>query len=282
MGWADTGTAPQVPDTVQVLRVEDIGLDKLDAMSGRYYDFELVAATRPWFARYLLSAYASAEYLVFMAPAARLYSRPEAILETPAAFYLTPHITERLPPSGFLDDKRILNIGMFHSGAWMARPEPAVLRLLEWWSARTADRAYFDLCNGMCLDQLWLNYVPTFVPDTQIVRHEGWHVGLHNSLQRRLLITTDGIRSGESPLVSIDFTGCSSYHPVWSDHTGVVGNNPVWKQLQEEYLLEAGRPQQDGPAGYGKPAVISPNRGVRKRAVKQLHKLVHFVKNTDI
>lgn len=285
IGWADEVNLPAVPAGIEIIPVSDLDLPQLPQMSGLYYDFELVHALRPWFARHLLEHKPDISNLVFLAPTTMVYRSFEHLFDPGKDLLLTPHIVERLPASHNLDDKRILNIGMFHSNAWIARRSESVKNLLDWWSIRTIDRASFDLCNGMCLDQLWLNYAPVHVARSLIIRDPLWHIGLHNCLLYPVrLENTVPVINGEHAY-TVDFAGLYGYHPVWSDHTALVAGRSGWASLLGGYrknletLKEFSLP---GNAAYGQPAFISSVRNFRRSVKSKLDGMTDLIDQFEI
>ncbi len=285
IGWADEAELPGLPARTEIVPVSDLELPQLPQMSELYYDFELVHALRPWFALHLMERRPSVSNWVFLAPTTMVYRSFDHLSDPGKDLLLTPHIVQRLPGSRGLDDKRILNIGMFHSNAWIARRSESITNLLEWWSVRTVDRAFFDLCNGMCLDQLWLNYAPLYVPRTLMIRDPLWHLGLHNCLLYPLKLENGAPAVGGERVYTVDFAGLHGYHPVWSDHKSLVAGHSEWRALLGNYRKNLEALKEFSPAGdarYGRPAAISPIRNFRRSVKSKLDSLTELIDQFDI
>ncbi|HEV7347252.1 hypothetical protein [Telluribacter sp.] len=285
IGWVDEAPVPALPEGIVRLSVKLINIPDWPAMYERYYDFELVAACRPWFARYLVSQYPDCTTLTFLSPSTYLY-QPLPLGEYPEAeLLLTAHLTQPLPAVQGIDDKRILNIGMYHSNAWVLRPTVATKSFLSWWANRTLDRAAFDLCHGMCLDQLWLNYAPLLVPNTKIISQPGWHMGLHSMAFGALREVNGGFKSGEYSLLSFDFAGLGSFHPIWSDHQQLVINNQLFGRLYQNYKTELEKWKLykiGGQASFGKIPVRKKYRSLRKGIVTNLKKVLTHIDQFEL
>lgn len=280
IGWADTVPLPKAQDGIKIIAVEDIEIAEWGQMCSHYYDFELVAASRPWFAKGLLNKHKNCEQLIFFSPTTLIFKPINEISSLPADLLLTPHLSKPLVASSNLDDKRILNIGMFHSGSWGIKPTEATRNLLDWWAHRTIDRARFDLCNGMCLDQLWLNYAPIWVKSTIQISYAGWHYGLHSVLNQNLTEQDGRFYVDENELISADFTGIHNYHPVWSDHAGLVNHSAAFKSLFMHYetvLRKFEKVNSSGQPGFGKPSNISPQRVLRRKIAGGLKAIAKFI-----
>lgn len=234
IGWVGDTPPPRLPENMLVIPVHQLGLDQWTQMTEHYSTYELVIACRPWFANYILEQNPQVKQLTFLAPTVFLYQSLDSVDST-SDLLLTPNILKPLPESELLDDKRILNIGMFNSGSWLLKRSTETTFFLNWWSERTIDRAKLDLCNGMCMDQLWLNYAPVWVKNTSHITSHGWHLGLHSLLNSSLEIENNTCLVNGTSLVSVDFAGLTSYHPVWSDHAELANQFPIFKQLLKNY-----------------------------------------------
>jgi hypothetical protein len=278
--WVDNIEIPNLPGNVRLLPVSSLKLPQWEQMAANYYDFELLPACRPWFAKYLLETHADVNTLVFLAPTVFLYKSLDTIISNDAGMQVTPHITGALRKSDLLDDKRILNVGMFHAGSWVLRRNEKTSQFLNWWAERTLDRAKFDLCNGMCMDQLWLNFVLVRIPDAKQLTNEGWHYGLHSVLNKKIEHRNGEYAVNGQPLVSADFAGLEFFDPIWSDHAPLLAQSGLFKQLYSDYqkvlaLEKKGLPA--GKPGYGRIPDIKTNRLLRKKITGSLRSITRFI-----
>ena len=278
--WVDN-VPVNVPAHVKLLTVEQAGIAAWNTMEARYFNYELLAACRPWFALALLKKHIDCENLVFLAPTVLLIKPFEDIINRNSDIHLTPNITKPLAPSKLLDDKRILNVGMFHSGSWMLRPGEKTLQMLQWWAERTVDRAKFDLCNGKNMDQLWLNYTLVWIPETTQIAHPGWHYGLHAILNHDLQMRNGDYHIEGKPLLSLDFAGLTHFDPVWSDHIGLMPENNTFHALFNSYLKVLDKYSKNNfelqTPGYGKQAKIRKNRLFRNNLAVKVKSITAFI-----
>ncbi|WP_031526908.1 hypothetical protein [Dyadobacter crusticola] len=279
--WVDNAALPELPAHIKVINILNVAIPGWDKMVSRYFDFELLAACRPWVAQFILNKNANCQTLTFLAPTVVLFQSTETILNSKSDFFLTPNILKPLRKSSYLDDKRILNIGMFHSGSWTLRNGEKVRETLTWWANRTLDRAAYDLCNGMNMDQLWLNYIPVFVPKTEIVEHSGWHFGLHAVLNKDLSLSTGQYLVDNQPLISIDFAGLTIFDPIWSNHYGLINKNNLFKNLLGHYEKSLASYKHMVPTGnvpvLGKVADIQKYRIVRNNLAGKLKAITTYI-----
>jgi len=277
--WVDTGIVPQLPEHIKLLSVSDLKIPAWEQMIHHYYDFELLPACRPWFAKHLINLHQDQHTFAFFAPTVLLLNPISEIFRNDAGILLTPHISKPLVKSGNLDDKRILNIGMFHSGSWILNRNEESLKFLDWWTIRTIDRAKFDLCNGMCMDQLWLNFALVRITSAHQVSHPGWHYGLHAVLNKELVYQNDQYNVDGSPLISIDFAGLDFFDPIWSDHADLISGNKAFKKIFLEYRknINAFKSLLPTGPGYGIIPKIKPNRILRKKIKVKLRSITQFI-----
>ncbi|WP_221390636.1 hypothetical protein [Dyadobacter sp. NIV53] len=279
--WADSPEPLKLPENVRLLTVSEINIPEWPQMIGHYYDFELLPACRPWFAKHLINLHPDQVTFTFFAPTVLLLKPVEEIFVRDAGIILTPHTTSPLQKSAVLDDKRILNIGMFHAGSWILNKSEESLKFLDWWAVRTIDRAKFDLCNGMCMDQLWLNFALVRIKDAHQISHSGWHFGLHSVLSKKLEFENGHYLVNGNPLISIDFAGLDFFDPIWSDQAVLLSQNQAFKKLFSEYkknlsAFQSFLPSESKPT-YGLIPDIRKNRMMRKKIEGKLKSITAFI-----
>ena len=286
IGWTDQLSLVGMPDWAQVIKVEEIDKAPWQEMSHRYYDFELTAACKPFFARHILNQAPDSTELVYLAPCTWILGSMDPVLNPSVFFQATPHRLLPIATPGQLDDKAILNIGMFHAGSWVLHPDGQEKELLDWWCERTSERAFFDLCNGMCLDQLWMNYLPVLFQGVVPIRNAGWHYGLHAMPGHRLSKHQNSYLVNLQPLISVDFSGVECYHPVWSDHAGLADAVDYWAELHTAYRARVAAqkvPSFDtGSIPFGKISVVKPFRKQRKKVIGFLDRVIGRIETYDL
>jgi hypothetical protein len=193
------------PDTVSLSEVAP------DVVFAQDYDQNaLVAASKPFFATHFLK---EAEAVIYFDATVKVFENLNSVTETlqNADILLTPRLTQTFGQSEYGDEKLFLNSGMYDAGFWGLRRTENTQRFLEWYQARLADRAHFDLCHGMNHDQLWLNYVPILFDKVTVAKNIGWNVALHNLHERVLTPTRTGWQVNQlEALVFMNFKECLS------------------------------------------------------------------------
>lgn len=278
--WVDNTALINLPAHVNVVSVEDLKLPHWEQMTKQYYDFELLPACRPWFAKHLLNLHPEKHTLIFLAPTVLVYSALDTISGRNSDMQVTPHITSGLKKSDILDDKRILNIGMFHAGSWIFNRSEESLAFLDWWAVRTIDRAKFDLCNGMCMDQLWLNFVLVRIKNAFQITDSGWHYALNTVLSQNITVHNGAYFVDNKPLITANFAGLDFFDPIWSDHAALLGKSALFKKMYTEYKKEVASFEKFAPQGnpgYGQTPIIKSDRLFRKKIANNLASITRFI-----
>ena len=199
-----------------VVLLDKLSVDGLNKMREHYDNESLVSASKPYFAEFFLRK-EGVENVIYFDPTVQIMGDLDVIIQTlqTAEILLTPRLTRKFGTSIYGDEKLFLNTGMYDAGFWGIRKTENVLRFLKWWQDRLADRAHFDLCNGMNHEQLWLNYVPIFFENVAVNKNKGWNVGLQN-LHERVLTKKGGkwTVNQMEPLLFFNFRECLSDLPA--------------------------------------------------------------------
>lgn len=284
--WVDKIVISTLPEDINLLTIKDIPIPEWEQMISHYYDFELLPACRPWFAKHLFNLHADQNNFIFFAPTVFLFQPIGQVLTAGPDLFLTPNISQPLKKASVLDDKRILNIGMFHSGSWIMRRSAETLKFLDWWAIRTIDRAKYDLCNGMCLDQLWLNFALVRISKITQISNPGWHYGLHSVLNLNLEYQDGSYKVNGNRLISADFAGLDVFNPIWSDYAGLISESKNFGKLYSEYqknlsAFQTFLPSETKP-GYGLIPEIKKNRMLRKKTTGTLRSVMKFIDQFQI
>lgn len=169
-----------------IVKLENLPFEEIAQMQQRYDSEALVHASKAFYADYFLHRQ-EAERVIYFDPTTLVFDL-EAILQKVFDYdiVLTPRLTRKFGQSAYGDEKMFLNTGMYDNGFFALSKSDNTTRFLKWWQQRLADRSYFDVCNGMNHDQLWLNYLPILFENSCIHKNIGWNVSLQNLHERVL------------------------------------------------------------------------------------------------
>ncbi len=282
LGWVDTNLPTNLPAYIKAIDVKELNIPSFESRCATYFQYELLPATRPWFAKHILKEYPTCQTITFLAPSVILFASISDTEQVMGDFMVTPQITKPLPPSTTLNDARILNTGMFHAGSWILKPSEPVTEFIDWWCVRTLDRAFLDLCHGMCMDQLWLNYIPVRIKSWGKLQNPGWHYGLNKIALYQLNSTKNGLFVEQHPLISVDFAGITFFDPLWSDYKKEGSSRPEFTQLIKSYRIKLKSLENRSVSGipaYGKYIKINKHRSFRNNVAQKLNSITKLIDN---
>jgi hypothetical protein len=171
----------------EVLELEEVKVEGFDEMVEQYNIFELSNALKPFIAEYLLLTYRNTETVLFFdsdiliyGPVAEVHSQLKSF-----SIVLTPHLTSPLPLDDiFIDEKGILNAGIYNGGFFALRRSEVAFSFLSWWKDRLKKHCIIDFRKGLFVDQIWLNLVPIYFDDVLVLKNLGYNVAYWNLHER--------------------------------------------------------------------------------------------------
>jgi hypothetical protein len=186
-------------------------------MISRYSIVELNTAVKPFFFEYLVKYFPSASALVYLDPDTFVFHSLQYLNTslTESAILLTPHFLTPVPIDGLNPPEHmVLNYGLYNLGFLaLDGKRTEAQEFLKWWGERTFNFGYHNLCEGLFVDQLWVNLTPVFFSSVQILRHFGMNMGPWNLFERSI-VSLEGdnivLSNGENLLLyhfsSFDYT----------------------------------------------------------------------------
>jgi lipopolysaccharide biosynthesis glycosyltransferase len=204
-----------VPD-FPLVEIHKIGIDGFDDMCARYNITELNTAVKPFYFTYFFNQYPEATKVIYFDPDIIVYQPLTELLENLDTHeaVLTPHlltpINDRLTPN----ELHHLNTGVYNLGFVAFRKSAETIAFIQWWEEKLRYECLIDLCNGLFVDQNWMNFLPIFIQNTHIERHPGYNAAYWNMHER-----TFGIVNGEvfvnqgHPLIFFHYSGYDPAQP---------------------------------------------------------------------
>lgn len=190
----DTANVPadKLPE-FELLELHRIGMDGLDEMCEHYNITELNTAVKPYFFRYFFEKVPQIKNVIYFDPDIIVYqplTQLEALLEK-NDFVLTPHLTTPIDDQLTPNELHHLNTGVYNLGFIALNKSPEALDFVKWWEEKLFDECKIDLCNGLFVDQHWVNFAPVFWNNVHVEKHPGWNAAYWN-LHERLFTQQDG------------------------------------------------------------------------------------------
>ena len=161
---------------------------------------------------------------------------------------LTPHILQPIPVDELQpSESSFLNFGIYNLGFIALNPKSQnSLKLLDWWEERTLKIGFDRVCDGLFVDQLWINLVPLFFDKVKIVRELGLNVAPWNLHERNIIRKKglDYLMEDDSKLIFYHFSSYNYKTPnilskYYNRYDRVPLSNDVYelyKQYHEELI----------------------------------------------
>ncbi len=168
----------------EILSVLDLKIDGFEAMTERYNCDEILGATKPFFAEFLLKKYSKVFYFEVKSEVVASLDAHFEFLEN-HNMVLVPQLNHARQIS---DEKLVLNTGMFSSAVFGLKTSAETDKIMAWWLSKMPQKAGFEPCIGIFSDQLWLNHIPIFFKEIYIDKSSTLNVGLWPNAKKKAII----------------------------------------------------------------------------------------------
>jgi len=209
-------------------------------ISNQYDIFELSCAAKAFFGNFLLDKF-QAEILIYLDTDICVYdsfSLIERQLMT-ASILITPHFERPFVEDGrFPLERDVLNSGIYNVGFFTLKNCDESTRFLHWWQARLFTQGYNNVCEGMMVDQLWLNLVPIYFPQSKVLFEPTCNLAYWNLPERSLEFKNGRYFVNDQLLIFFHFSGYRLDQPEkLSAHQNRVkeSDNLVLQKIIKEY-----------------------------------------------
>lgn len=275
---------PEYEPEYSLVEVHTIGISGFEEMCNRYNITELNTAVKPFYFNYFLRTFPEADKIIYFDPDIIVYQPLTDLLlslEMHEAV-VTPHITTPLSDTKTPNELHHLNTGVFNLGFCAFRRSGLVLTFIDWWEDKLRFECLIDLCNGLFVDQNWMNFLPLFIENSHIEKNRGYNAAYWNLHERFFSSTDDGFIINDSdPLVFFHYSGYDPQKPdVVSKYQDrfTFEDRPDLLSLFEIYknnLIQNGNEYyRQFPCAYIKPAKIYKYVRVRKSITAPLKSLI--------
>jgi hypothetical protein len=246
---------------IEFIPLSQLRLPQLDKLDKQYDIFELSCALKAFYGSYLFENY-NPEILLYFDTDICVYNNfsiIERALDNHPVL-LSPHFITPIPNDGkFPLERDVLNAGLYNGGFLGLKNSMKTKQFLSWWQQRLSDQGFNNVCEGMMVDQLWLNLVPLYFSDTGILTNEGCNLAYWNMHERKLVKKDGEYFANDQPLVFFHFSGFRIDKPhLLSTHQNryKLSENEVLKSIVKNYsdLLTANHFESylSIPSVYGK------------------------------
>lgn len=154
--------------------------------------------------------------VVYLDPDACVYAGLDPVFDAlgAAPIVLTPASMSPIHDGHRPDDLESLRVGAFNLGFIGVNASTQARAFLQWWSQRCLSEGFHDTPSGVFLDQKWVDLVPCYFPDAQILRDPGLNMASWNLHERRLAPSPGGWTvNGQGPLRFFHFSSFDPHAP---------------------------------------------------------------------
>lgn len=180
---------------IEIIAVEDILIEGFQDIVAKYDIIELNTSIKPSFFKYLIDKYPNLSSIMYLDPDIQVFNSLN-VLNTYLLKHdilLTPHILNPISIDDLSPSENLfLNYGIYNLGFIALNPRSDnVIKFLNWWEERTLKIGYSRVCEGLFVDQLWINHVPIFFEKVMILSECGYNVAPWNLHERQLYCNAD-------------------------------------------------------------------------------------------
>lgn len=172
-----------------MLEVAALNIPDFAGMCARYDITELNTAVKPFFIEHFFQSSPRPDAVIYFDPDIIVFqplTRLANALET-NSLVLTPHTIAPSPDWETPNEQEHLNTGIFNLGFIGLRNDPTARQFVAWWQQRLIYECRIDLCEGLFVDQHWVNFAPIYYDNVLIEKHKGYNVAYWNIHERTLI-----------------------------------------------------------------------------------------------
>jgi hypothetical protein len=198
----------------EVITIEDIGLTNFEGLWQKFNIIELNTAVKSSFIKYLFKLYPEAEFVFYFDPDIMIFGKLSSLENefSEAKVLLTPHVITPIEVDDLWPgENTFLNYGIYNLGFIGVKNDPEVLPFLDWWEDRTLKLGFIRPCEGIFVDQLWINLAPLFFKGFKILFSLGFNAAPWN-LHERKKINYDSEKFVMTDQSTLTFYHFSSYN----------------------------------------------------------------------
>ncbi|MPR36782.1 glycosyl transferase [Salmonirosea aquatica] len=279
--------APGYEPDCTLVEVHTIGIEAFDDLCERYNITELNTAVKPFYFQYFYETYPGADKILYLDPDIIVFQPLTALLATLDTHeaVLTPHLTVPIADTKKPSELDHLNTGLYNLGFCGFRRSESTRKFLAWWAEKLRYECLIALCDGLFVDQNWMNFLPLFVENTCIESNPGYNAAYWNLHERTFTKQKGTFMVNEGyPLQFFHFSG---YDPARPDVVSKYQNRYDFHQrpdLTELFELYRERLMAHGNSYYRnftcvyiKPEKIYKYSRIRKGLTTPLRTLMRLI-----
>lgn len=290
IGLVDRLDIAQVPTdklpNFEIVELHRIGIEGLEEMSQHYNITELNTAVKPYFIHYFFEKIPLVTNVIYFDPDIIVY-QPLTDLENLLEKHdivLTPHLTTPIDDQFTPNELHHLNTGVYNLGFIALHKSPEAIGFVKWWEEKLFDECKIDLCNGLFVDQHWVNFAPILWNNVHVEKHLGWNAAYWNLHERSFSVENNQHLVNNQPVVFFHYSGYDPAKPTiiskYQNRFNFVQRPdliPLFDFYQEELLRNHNAYYRQFPCFYIKSAPMYKYQRIRQKLTKPLEKLLAWL-----
>jgi glycosyltransferase involved in cell wall biosynthesis len=201
------GAIDPAQEPFELIEAEALGIRDFAAMAFQYDVTELNTAVKPFVLEHLLCE-RGVEQILYLDPDILVLSPLTWLFDQldRASILLTPHATHPYRDAKLPNENLLLQTGAYNLGFIGVAATEQGRAMLRWWQGHCYDECAVRPEAGLFVDQKWVDLVPSFFSETEILRDPGLNVAYWNLHERQVDSLTPPRCNGE-PLYFFHFSG---------------------------------------------------------------------------
>jgi hypothetical protein len=171
-----------------IIEIKNIGIPNVREFNEKYNITEYSTAVKPFCFTYLFNKKFEINNITYLDPDILIFNKltiMEDMLKT-NDILLTPHFFSPIYDDLLPSEQTILNAGLYNLGYISLKRSENTFDFLKWWSHKLHNFCKIDLCNGLFVDQLWVNFVPIYFKNVGIIDNLGYNMAYWNLHERNI------------------------------------------------------------------------------------------------
>lgn len=175
-------------ENFEIIKIEELGIQKLKEFCFKYNVTELATATKPYLLKHLFDT-KGMDSLLYLDPDILVTHSLDKLYEEleRSDIILTPHLDKDYPDDGMLpQDSNIMMSGIYNLGFIGVRNCVNVSNFLIWWQRKLYDKCVVETCIGYFVDQKFLDLAMVLFKGITVVYDTGYNVAYWNIHSRKI------------------------------------------------------------------------------------------------
>lgn len=188
-----------------IVLAKHLGISNFYSFIFKHNSFEAPCACKPRIIKYSMDKFPSEHHFIYIDSDVKVFSGFDKInnLLNQYAIILTPHI---LKEDEF--EFVLYPCGAFNAGFLALNRSDEAIQFLNWWMKKVEENCYFEIENGLFVDQKWLDLVPAYYKGAYILKDPGYNVASWNLTERDLQgDLVRGVKANNHDLIFFHFSG---------------------------------------------------------------------------